>query len=188
MTDIFISYSLKDIEWVKRIQQHLAPLLQKKNLSLWSDNLIYLNKNLQDSIQLAIKEAQVIIVLISSNYLDSKLPEIELSLVIDKYQNDKVKVFPVIVSPISTLSISDILQEWQMIGSISEPLSNLSENKQEQALRKLSQCIDNSISARKERQNDANVVKVINLGNMWDLTTNIFIEGANELQKKHEKT
>ncbi|MDJ0510547.1 MAG: toll/interleukin-1 receptor domain-containing protein [Crocosphaera sp.] len=187
MTDIFISYGFTDIEWVKRIQKHLAPLLKKKHLSLWSDNLIYLNKNLQESIQLAIKEAQVIIVLISSNYLDSKLPEVELSLVIDKYRNDTGKVFPVIVSPISILSISDIPQEWQTIGSISKPLSSLSEKKQEEALRKLTQFIDNSISTRKQIQNDSNVVKVINLGNMWNLTTNIFIEGANELQKQHNR-
>ncbi|HAC62087.1 MAG TPA: hypothetical protein DCF68_00770 [Cyanothece sp. UBA12306] len=181
MADIFISSSLKDIEWVKRIQDHLAPLLKKKNLSLWSYDLIYPGENWQESIERAIKESQVIIVLISSHYLNSQLPEVELSLILQKYQKDPIKVFPVIISPVSLSSVPTMLKTIQTIGSFSESLSELPEQKQEDALMKLAEMIDNSVLIKQTNVFDVRGAKIGNI------TGNIFVNATNELAKNNDQ-
>lgn len=181
MTDIFISSSLKDIEWVKRIQDNLAHLLKKKNLSLWSYDFIYPGENWQKSIERAIKESQVVIVLISENYLNSSLPEVELSLIIKRYLEDSIKVFPVIISPVSLSSVPTILRDLQTIGSFAEPLSYLSKNEQENALMELTKTIDNCVSAKQ-----TNIIDFTGT-NIGNITKNIFVNAANELEKNNDQ-
>ncbi|MDJ0581237.1 toll/interleukin-1 receptor domain-containing protein [Crocosphaera sp.] len=180
MTDIFISCSLKDIEWVKRIQEHLAPLLERKNLSLWSYDFIYPGENWQETIEKSIKESQVIIVLISENYLNSSLPEVELSLISKKYHQDSVKIFPVIISSVSQSSVPDLFQMIQAFGSVSKPLSDLSKEGQEKALSELTKIIDDCVSAKPQNIH----IKIANMGNITD---NVFVNIANNLAKDHEQ-
>ncbi len=180
MTDIFISSSIKDIEWVKRIQEHLAPLLRKKNLSLWSYDFLYPGQNWQETIERAIQESQVIIILISSNYLNSKLPDVELSRIIETYKKDKNKIFPIIISSEESSSVPTFIKEFQAVGSFSKPLSNLSKQEQEKALTKLTDVIDSCVSAKSKKVYDFGVV---NIGNIAD---NIFIQRDVNLGNKND--
>lgn len=180
MTDIFISSSIKDIEWVKRIQEHLEPLLRKKNLSLWSYDFLYPGVDIHETIKRAIEESQAIIVLISSNYLNSQLPEVELSQIVKTHKKDKNKIFPIIISSDPSSSVPNFIKEFQSIGSFSEPLSQLSEQEQEKALTKLTELIDNCVSAKSKKVYNFGVA---NIGNIVD---NIFIQGDVKLGNKND--
>ncbi|MGB5594480.1 MAG: toll/interleukin-1 receptor domain-containing protein [Crocosphaera sp.] len=180
MTDIFISSSIKDIEWVKRIQEHLAPLLRKKNLSLWSYDFLYPGQNWQETIERAMDESQVIIILISSNHLNSQLPDVELSRIAEKYKKEKKIIFLIIISSEASSSVPAFIEKFQSIGSFSEPLSQLSKQEQEKALTKLTDFIDHCVSSKSKKVYNFSGA---NIGNVAD---NIFIQGSVNLANKND--
>ena len=68
---LFYSYSHKDKRWLKKLTKHLSPLCRENLIDDWYDGKIKLGKKWAKSIEDAIKEADIILLLISSDFLAS---------------------------------------------------------------------------------------------------------------------
>jgi hypothetical protein len=86
--------------------------------------------------------------LISADYLASKLVDEELPLILERYRKGKLHILLVVVSPIlgSFFRLRESLQDYQLVNSFSEPLSVLSESKQNEIFMRLSKAVDSSLS------------------------------------------
>jgi hypothetical protein len=146
-TGIFLSYSRKDHRWVDRLLEILKPLLKEKNVSLWSDIEINPGENWHEAIESSLDRSQIVILLVSEDYLASRLVDEELSLILERSRQGKLRILSVVVSPI-LLAPSDLtnsIQEHQPVNSFSEPLSGLSESRQDEILMRLSTALDSSL-------------------------------------------
>jgi hypothetical protein len=92
MTQVFISYSRKDIEYVRI----LAKDLESSGLKAWYDiSDLEIGKRRAMEIQVAIQASQYFIVIISPNSIVSKWVEREFLYA----ENRKLKIIPLIIEP-----------------------------------------------------------------------------------------
>ncbi|MGY3446748.1 MULTISPECIES: TIR domain-containing protein [unclassified Bradyrhizobium] len=68
---VFVSYSHKDGDWLKKFQTTLKPLIRKGSIDLWDDTRLRPGSNWKDSIDLAMQQANVALLLASHNFLAS---------------------------------------------------------------------------------------------------------------------
>ena len=205
MAEVFLSYSRKDRKWVDRLLEMLKPLLRERNISFWSDTKISPGENWREAIKSSLDRSQVVILLISADYLASKLVEEELPLILERSRQGKLRVLPVVVSP-ALLASSDLkksLQEYQLVNSFSEPLSTLPESRQNEILMRISEAVDSSLPGKvnavieeadrhEDKYSAALNTAIANIGG--DATginilgdRNIFFEAEERLAKKDDK-
>jgi hypothetical protein len=55
-TQVFISYSHKDAEWLERLQVHLKPLERKGKLERWDDTCIKTGEKWREAIREVLSE------------------------------------------------------------------------------------------------------------------------------------
>jgi hypothetical protein len=203
--EVFLSYSRKDRKWVDRLLETLRPLLRKKNIAFWSDTKISPGENWREAIKSSLDRSQVVILLLSADYLASKLVDEELSLILERSREGKLLILPVVVSPalLPSTDLKKSLQDHQFVNSFSEPLSVLSESKQNEVLMKISEAVDRSLSRNfnsvmeeedrpKDRYSIALNTAIENIGGdaigisiLGD--RNIFFEAEERLAKKDDK-
>lgn len=90
---IFVSYSRKDIAFVKKLSSDL----QKYNYDIWYDALIPGGESWADTLSKAIEDADVILVIISESYKNSNwaLKELEIGMV--REGEKKATVIPLLI-------------------------------------------------------------------------------------------
>ncbi len=71
MSNIFISYSHKDEEWKDKLVTHLRVLEIEGSCTLWDDRKIKVGNDWFPEIEKALNEAQIVIMLITANFLTS---------------------------------------------------------------------------------------------------------------------
>src|SRR6185295_8151356 len=71
-TTIFISYSHHDLEWLTRLQVHLAPLEREYGIEVWDDTRIEAGSIWQESISRSLTSARVAVILVSADFLASR--------------------------------------------------------------------------------------------------------------------
>lgn len=129
-TDIFISYSHADAEWLKRVQVHLKPIERKKNIKVWDDTRIQPGENWLVEIKRNIESAAAAILLISADFLASEfIANSELPAMLKMAQSSGTKIFPIIIKPCA-YSESE-LNIFQAVNTPSEPLINMDESGRE---------------------------------------------------------
>ena len=69
---VFISYSHKDDEWMKKFSTQLKVIQQTDRLEIWSDERIESGQNWQEEIDAAIAKARVALLLTSADFFASK--------------------------------------------------------------------------------------------------------------------
>ncbi|MCU0569707.1 MAG: toll/interleukin-1 receptor domain-containing protein [Oculatellaceae cyanobacterium Prado106] len=156
MAKVFFSYSRKDRKWVDRVRETLKPLLRGKNVSLWSDMEIRPGENWQEAIQSSIDQSQVAILLISADYLASHyLADVELPLILEKSQQGKLHILPVVTSPtfLGTSDLKSPLLSYSFVNS--QPLSTLTRSEQEKILWKLSETVHDLLSSEVDLEIEA---------------------------------
>lgn len=68
---VFISYSHKDKRLKDKLITHLNALIRQKYISLWYDNMILPGKEIDEEIRAALQSSQIVLLLLSADYLTS---------------------------------------------------------------------------------------------------------------------
>lgn len=141
---IFISYSQKEPQWLKRIQTVLQPLTDNASVRVWADTDIETGTDWDKTINLALEEARVAILLVSPAFLASKfIKERELPRFVEAAKAGRLKLFWVL--------ISDCLWEETVLGTVQSalptdvPLDTLADGVCAQSINKLARAVARSL-------------------------------------------
>lgn len=100
MIKIFFSYSHKDENLRNEFDKHLSILKRAGDISVWHDRCIQPGSNIDQEITRSLQEADIILLLISSDFLDSDYCyDKEMKYALEKHAKGEVIVIPVILRP-----------------------------------------------------------------------------------------
>lgn len=98
---VFISYSHRDKAWKEMMIPHLNSLIRQKYITLWFDNMILPGTEIDAKVVQALKESQIVLLLISSDYLASNYCyDIEMMEAMSLRETSGVEVIPVLLRPV----------------------------------------------------------------------------------------
>lgn len=97
---IFISYSHKDERFREQLEKRLSMLKRQGSISSWTDRKIIAGQEWKGEIDKNLEEASLILLLISSDFLDSKYCyKVEMERALKKHELDQAVVVPIIIKP-----------------------------------------------------------------------------------------
>ena len=95
--EAFISYSHKDEELRNELEKHLSPLIERREITVWCDRDITAGSERADQIDQHLESANVILLLISADYLASANYDIELKRAIERHEAREARVIPILL-------------------------------------------------------------------------------------------
>lgn len=141
-TQIFVSYSHADAEWLKRLQVHLKPLERKGLIEWWDDTQILPGMVWRDEIEKALNAAAIGVLLISADFVASDfIANHELPPLLAAAQDRGLTILSLIVAP-SRFKRMPELSRFQAVNDPDRPLIGLSKAEQEIELLKLANRIE----------------------------------------------
>jgi tetratricopeptide (TPR) repeat protein len=144
---IFVSYSHRGRgpEWKAALLRSLQVFERQHLLDVWEDGKIRVSSYWEDDIEQAMDEAQLAVVLLTKEALESEfILTKELPRLSERQQRDKLPVFPVICEPCDWRA-HDWLRATQAPNA-SNPLCDLKPEAQERAFRQLATAIATELS------------------------------------------
>lgn len=136
-TQIFVSYSHADIDWLKRLQVHLKPLERAGTIAWWDDTRILPGQVWRDEIEKALAAADIGVLLVSADFLASDfIAHHELPPLLAAAQDKGLTILSLIVGP-SQFEHTPELSRFQAVNPPSQPLIGLPKAEQETVLLKL---------------------------------------------------
>ena len=97
---IFYSYSHKDEIFREKLETHLSILRRTNYIEEWHDRRIAPGSNWEEEINENINEADIILLLVSSNFLSSDYCyDSETIRALEKHNNNEATVIPIIIQP-----------------------------------------------------------------------------------------
>lgn len=97
---VFISYSHHDKEYAKDLQQHLKGLEREGKIGFWQDNKILPGQEWNEAIKENLYKADIIMFLISADYLAADyMWREELQIAIKRVHEKEAVIVPIIVRP-----------------------------------------------------------------------------------------
>ncbi len=100
MATLFFSYSHADETLRDELQKHLIMLERSGTIESWHDRRIPAGDNFADSIDENLEKAEVILLLVSPDFLASRYCyEVEMTRALEKHNNGSARVIPVILRP-----------------------------------------------------------------------------------------
>ena len=101
LINIFFSYSHKDEKWLHKLQGHLAILKRQGLINDWYDRDISAGANWEEEIKNHIDTAHIIIMLISSSFIESEYCySKEMNYALDKNRDSSARIIPIIIRPV----------------------------------------------------------------------------------------
>jgi hypothetical protein len=98
---VFISYSHEDEEYRKQLKSHLSALERIGLITNWHDRMITAGSEWEGKIDDNLNQAGVILLLISSSFIDSKYCfDVELKQALQRHKDGESLVIPVIIRPV----------------------------------------------------------------------------------------
>lgn len=95
---IFLSYSHKDERWKDKLLTHLSPMRRQGSINSWDDRQIKAGSQWNDEILKHFNEADVILCLISPDFIDSDYCyQIEAQRALEKRELGQVEVIPILL-------------------------------------------------------------------------------------------
>jgi hypothetical protein len=136
-SQIFISYSHADRDWLHRLRKHLAPLKARDYIDAWDDKDLNPGDRWRDEIENALDRAKIAILLISENFLESDfISQVELPRLLAASRTEGCRIWPVIVAHSVYAAIPE-LAAIQTFNDPKRPLDTLSGPEQAEILRDL---------------------------------------------------
>jgi TIR domain len=100
MVSLFFSYSHTDEEYRNRLEKHLAPLKREGLISGWHDRKIHAGGHLHDEISQHVEHDQVILLLVSADFLASDYcQDREMATALERHKRKEAIIIPIIVHP-----------------------------------------------------------------------------------------
>lgn len=131
---IFISYSRKDKKWLTRVKTHLKPLSNYYCIEEWDDQKLRPSDKWEEEITKALNNATIAILLFSADFMASDfITNKELQPLLEKANNNGVKIIPVMVSPCALLKESG-LDKYQGSNDPKKTFIEMSEGEVERTL------------------------------------------------------
>ena len=114
---IFLSYCDRDEKWAKRLRVHLNPLRKKYGLLLWDTSIILPGADLQAERVAARSSAQILIIMLSADYLDKEHEEQQAILDRAEISGDMIRILPLYIGYCN----SDVFPRLRRYRSINRP-------------------------------------------------------------------
>ena len=125
-SEIFISYSHKDVKFKDMLEPHLKVYAQQSNASYWDDTMIG-HGEWKQQIEAALKRSNIAILLISDHFLSSDfIIDNELPTILKKAESEGTTIVSIVVRP--CLFYKSVLSKYQTENPPEQPLSSMSEN------------------------------------------------------------
>lgn len=130
-TKIFISYSHADNEYHNRLMMHLKVLKKYVGgFEEWSDQKIHAGAHWKQEISKALHEANIAILLVSTDFLASDfIQNNELPPILKKAENDNTTILCLLVKP--SMFLGSGLDEFQAINKPEKTLEDMKESERE---------------------------------------------------------
>jgi formylglycine-generating enzyme required for sulfatase activity len=139
-TQVFISYSHEDAEWLKRLQIMLRPATRTQTITVWDDTQIRAGSQWREAIQQALAVAKVAVLLVSPNFLASEfIANDELPSLLKAAEEEGLTVLWVAVR--HSLYEDTAIAAYQAANKPARPLAALSASEQDEELVKIAQQI-----------------------------------------------
>lgn len=145
---VFISYSHEDAEELKRLQVYLKPLERAGLIERWDDTRIRAGQKWKEEIERGLRQAKVAVLLISADFLASDfIADEELPKLLKAAEDEGLIVLPVILNP-CRFTRTPILRDFQAANDPATPLSELSENEQDEVWLAVTNAIEDALHPR----------------------------------------
>lgn len=93
---VFLSYSHRDEKLKDEFIKHLAALSRSQLISVWNDRALHGGQDWDDKIKLELAQADIILLLISADFIASEyIWKVELAYAIERHNQKKAKVIPI---------------------------------------------------------------------------------------------
>jgi hypothetical protein len=153
LSQIFVSYSHKDRQFLDRLHVFLKPLQREETVDIWDDTRIAAGSDWQAEIRKALTAAQVAVLFVSADFLASDfIVKNELPPLLAQAESGGTVILSVIVGP-CRFHETKSLSRFQAVNEPSKPLRALPPVEREKVFLKLSQVIEN-IQERRQAQQD----------------------------------
>jgi tetratricopeptide (TPR) repeat protein len=97
---LFYSYSHKDQKLRQELEKHLSILRRQGVIAQWHDQQIDAGENWRDAIDAHLRDAQIILLLISPDFLASSFCyDVEVRTALTQLQAERARVIPIILRP-----------------------------------------------------------------------------------------
>lgn len=119
----FIIYAHEDLTFKTSLEKHLRHLVKSKKIELWSDREIKAGEVWDESIKLNLSEAEVILMLVSSDfYASDYIQDQEFTRAKEKFDKNEALLIPIIVRPCSWKSY-DLIKNLQALPVDAKPVA-----------------------------------------------------------------
>mgnify|MGYP002730506644 FL=1 len=134
---IFISYAHTDKVYCDRLMIHLKVLKNYVGgIDVWSDQRIKTGQRWKEEIERALREADIAILLVSTDFLASDfIQNNELPPILHKAASANTKIMSILIKP--SMFLDSDLAEFQAVNDTQKTLSDMSETEQEKTYLKL---------------------------------------------------
>src|SRR5208337_5062970 len=94
---IFVSYTHQDVAFQGQLEAHLSPLLLLGRIDTWNDRKLRAGQRLYQEIKDNIGSADIILMLVSSDYLTSRSCREEMQLALERARTQNAVAIPIII-------------------------------------------------------------------------------------------